>query len=80
MSGDARDFINKQMRAVINCFFPASENAKEIHAILTEILREHTPSYATFKNCVARFKRGDFSTPFCASSWTTQKSDLPGNY
>jgi len=35
---------------------------KEIHAILTEKLREHAPSYATVKNWVAQFKRGDFST------------------
>jgi alpha-tubulin suppressor-like RCC1 family protein len=38
---------------------------KEIHAILTETLGEHTPLYATVKNCVAQFKRGDFST--CAA-------------
>jgi len=36
--------------------------AKEIHAILTETLGEHAPSYATVKNWVAQFKRGDFST------------------
>jgi len=35
---------------------------KEIHAILTETLGEHAPSYATIKNWVAQFKRGDFST------------------
>jgi len=35
---------------------------KEIHDILIEALREHAPSYATVKNCVAQFKRGDFST------------------
>jgi hypothetical protein len=34
----------------------------EIHAILTETLEEHAPSYATVKNWVAQFKRGDFST------------------
>ena len=34
---------------------------KEIHAILTETLGEHAPSYATVKNYVAQFKR-DFST------------------
>jgi len=34
---------------------------KEIHAILTETLGEHAPSYATVKNWVAQFKRGDFS-------------------
>ena len=32
------------------------------HIILTETLREHAPSYATVKNWVAQFKRGDFST------------------
>jgi hypothetical protein len=36
----------------------------EIHAILTETLGEHAPSYATVKNGVAQFKRGDFSTFF----------------
>jgi len=35
---------------------------KEIHAILTETLGEHAPSYVTVKNWVAHFKRGDFST------------------
>jgi len=35
---------------------------KEIHAILKETLGEHAPSYATIKNRVAQFKRGDFST------------------
>ena len=34
---------------------------KEIHAILTETLGEHAPTYATVKNWVAQFKRGDFS-------------------
>jgi len=35
---------------------------KEIHAILSETLGEHAPLYATVKNWVAQFKRGDFST------------------
>jgi len=35
---------------------------KEIHAILTEILGEYAPSYATVKNWVVQFKRGGFST------------------
>jgi len=35
---------------------------KEIHAILTETLGEHAPSYATIKKWVAQFKRGGFST------------------
>ena len=35
---------------------------KEIHAILTETSGEHAPSYATVKNWVAQFQRGDFPT------------------
>jgi len=34
----------------------------EVHAILTETLGEHAPSYVSVKNWVAQFKRGDFST------------------
>jgi hypothetical protein len=33
-----------------------------MHPILTETLDEHAPAYATIKNWVAQFKRGDFST------------------
>jgi len=44
-------------------FFPLQDKAsKEIHDILTETLGEYAPSYATAKNWVAQFKRGDFST------------------
>jgi len=63
MSGDARDFNNTETRAVIKFFFFLQGKApKEIHAILTETLGEHAPSYATVKNRVTQFKRGDFST------------------
>jgi hypothetical protein len=34
----------------------------EIHAILTQTLGEHAPSYATVKNWVAQIKIDDFST------------------
>ena len=47
---------------VIYFFFLQGEAPKEIHAILTETLGEHAPSYAIVKNRVAQFKRGDFST------------------
>jgi transposase len=57
MSGDARDF-NIETRAVINFFFLQGKAPKEIHTILTET----EPSYATVKNWVAWFQRGDFST------------------
>jgi len=43
-------------------FFLQGKALKEIHAILKETLRENVPSYATVKNWVAQFKRGDFST------------------
>jgi len=48
-----------------NChqfFFLQVKALKNIHAILTETLQEHAPSYATVKKCVAQFKSGDFST------------------
>jgi len=56
MSGDARHFNNIETRAVINIFlffFLQGKTPKEIHAILTETLGEHAPSYATVKNWVA---------------------------
>jgi len=62
MSGDARDFNNIETPAVINFFFLQGKAPKEIHAIMKETLGEHAPSYATVKNWVAQFKRGDFST------------------
>jgi len=43
-------------------FFSARQGAKEIHAIPTETLGEHAPSYVTVKSWVAQFKPGDFST------------------
>jgi hypothetical protein len=35
---------------------------KEIRAILSAILGKYAPLYDTFKNWVAQFKHGDFST------------------
>jgi len=62
VSGDARDFNNMWTRTVIKFLFLQGKAPKEIHAILTETLGEHTPSYAAVKKWVAQFKRGDFST------------------
>ena len=62
MSGDARNFNNIETRAVIKFFSLQGKVPKEIHAILKETLGEPVPSYATIKNWVAQFKRGDFST------------------
>ena len=43
-------------------FFPLKGKAqKGIRVILIETLGEHAPSYATVKNRVAQFKRGDFA-------------------
>ena len=55
------------------CFFPffltffslQGKAPKEIHAILTETLGEHAPSYATIKNLVAQFNHGDFPPVMC---------------
>ena len=63
MSSDARDFNNIETRAVVKFYFFLQGKApKEIHAILTETLGEHVPSYATVRNWMAQFKRCDFST------------------
>ena len=43
-------------------FFFQGKAPKEIHVILREKLGEHALSYATVKNWVVQFKRGDFST------------------
>ena len=43
-------------------FFLQGKAQKEIHAILIQKLGEHSPLYATVKNWVAQFKRGDYST------------------
>jgi len=62
MSDDAGDFNNMETQAVIKFFFLQGKALKEIHAILKETLGDHAPLYATIKNWVAQFKRGDFST------------------
>jgi uncharacterized membrane protein YgcG len=43
-------------------FFLQGKAQKEIHVILIETLGEYATSYATVKNWVTKFKRGDFST------------------
>ena len=60
MSGDARDFNNIETGAVKFVSPMQGKGPEEIHATLTETLREHAPSYATVKNRVAQFKPGDF--------------------
>ena len=60
MSGDARDFNNIETRAVIKFFFLQRQGVEEIHAIMLETLGEYASSYATLKNLVVHFKRGDF--------------------
>jgi len=65
MSGGARDFNNIETRAVIKSPPPLplqGKAPKEIHYSLTETLGERASSYATVKNWVVQFKRGDFST------------------
>jgi transposase len=42
-------------------FFRQGKALKEIHTILRETLGEHAPLYATIKNWMAQFRRGDFS-------------------
>jgi len=62
ISRDVHDFNNTETRAPIKFFSLQSKALKQIHTILQETLGEHAPSYATVKNWVAQFKRGEFST------------------
>jgi TPP-dependent 2-oxoacid decarboxylase len=49
--GNGRDFNDMDKRAVIKSLFILQGKApREIHAILTETLGEHAPSYATVKH------------------------------
>jgi len=61
MSGDARDFNNIETRAVKIFFFPVRQgaygNSRHSDRNITG-----TCTYATVRNWVAQFKRGDFST------------------
>jgi len=54
IAGDARNF-NIKTQTVIKFFFLQGKALEEIHTILTEMLGEHAPSYATVKNWVAQF-------------------------
>jgi len=58
MSGDARDFNNKETRAVIKFFFSCKARRRRKFTPLGE----HAHLYATVKNWVAKFKSGEFST------------------
>ena len=62
ISGYALDFNDIETRAIKFSLFLQGKAPKKIHAILKETLREYAPSYATVKNLLAHFKRGDFST------------------
>jgi len=63
MSGDARDFNNIATQAFIKVFSsPARQGAEGNSRHSDRNSGEHAPSYATIKNWVAQFKRGDFST------------------
>jgi hypothetical protein len=55
-------FNNIETQSVIKFIFLQGKVLKDIHAILTETLGEHAPSYATIKNRGPSFKCGDFSS------------------
>ena len=80
MPGDARDFNNIEMRALIKFFFLLqSKTPKKIHAKLTRTLGEHAPSYTTVKNWVAQFKHRDFSTCYALRPGRLKTVTTPEN-
>jgi len=60
-SGDGHDFNNIDTSCHQVFFFSLRQGAKG-NSRQIDTLGEHVPSYATVKNWVAQFKRGDFST------------------
>jgi len=80
ISVDARDFNNIETQAVIKIIFLQGKLPKGIHAIPAETLGDNAPSYATVRNWVTQFERGEFFHLLCASSWTNQDNDHPGDY
>jgi len=60
-SGDAQRFQHRDA-SCHQVFFLQGKEPKEIHTILRETIGEHSPTYATLKNWVTQFKRGEFST------------------
>ena len=62
MSGDTRISTTSRRELSSSFFFLQRKAPKEIHVILKETLEEYAPLYATVKNWVALFKRGDFFT------------------
>ena len=49
-------------RELSSSFFPARQGAEQNSCHSYKTLGKYAPSYATIKNWVAQFKRGDFST------------------
>ena len=76
--------FEKHRDASCHQVFPLQGKApKEIHAILMETLGgwgEHAPSYATVKNLVAQFKRGDFSPCDAPRPGRPKTETSPGDY
>ena len=63
-SGDACDFNNRKTRDLIEFFFPGRQGDERNSRHSDKNLRKNAPSYATVKNWVVQFTRGDFSTCF----------------
>ena len=61
MSGDARFQQHREARCH-QVFFSARQGAEGNSRHSDRNIKGHAPSYATVKNWVAQFKRGDFST------------------
>jgi transposase len=63
MSGDTISTTLRRELLSSYFFSPLQGKApKDIHAILTETLGKHAPTYTTIKNWVAQFKCSNFST------------------
>jgi hypothetical protein len=61
---EAERISTTSKRELSSCFFLQGKAPKEIQDVLTRVLGEHAPSYATVKNWVNQFKSLGFSTGY----------------
>jgi hypothetical protein len=75
----SRAISTTSRRVLSSRIFLEVKAPKEIHPILIETLGEYSPSYATVKNWVAQFMRGDFFACVAPCSGRPKKVTAPEN-
>lgn len=72
-------FEKNEHRTVIKYLFLKGLSGKQIHEDMQETMKDECPSYATVKNWVAKFKRGDYGVEDEARSGRPPEVTTPEN-